>query len=145
MPKLGAHVEALEALLAANERKPRRERLTLVRLYEELRATTDYAGGYDAVRRHARRWQREEAGRTAPVFVPLAFDPGEAYQFDWSHETVVLAGVTTKVKVAHLRLCHSRMFIVGPIRARARRWCSTPISEASPSWVAHACVAFTTT
>ncbi len=45
MPKLGAHVEALEALLAENERKPRRERLTLVRLYEELRATTDYAGG----------------------------------------------------------------------------------------------------
>jgi len=112
MPKLGAHVAALEGLLAANERKPRRERLTLTRLYEELRVTTDYAGGYDAVRRHARRWQREEAGRTAAVFVPLAFDPGEAYQFDWSHEQVVLGGVATKVKVAHLRLCHSRMFIV---------------------------------
>jgi transposase len=110
MPKLGAHVEALEALLAANEQKPRRERLTLMRLYEELRASTGYAGGYDAVRRHARRWQREEAGRTAPVFVPLAFDPGEAYQFDWSHEQVVLGGVATTVKVAHL--CHSRMFIV---------------------------------
>jgi hypothetical protein len=33
----------------------------------------------------------------------------EAYQFDWSHEIVVLNGVTTTVKVAHLRLCHSRM------------------------------------
>ena len=31
---------------------------------------------------------------------------------DWSHEYVVLAGVTTKVKVAHVRLCHSRMFFV---------------------------------
>jgi transposase len=112
MPKLGAHVEALEGLLAANEKKPRRERLTLVRLYEELKGSTDYAGGYDAVRRHARRWQREEAGRTAPVFVPLAFDPGEAYQFDWSHEHVLIGGVATKVKVAHMRLCHSRMFIV---------------------------------
>src|SRR5699024_8618310 len=30
-------------------------------------------------------------------------------QFDWSHEYVLMGGVTTKVKVAHLRLCHSRM------------------------------------
>jgi transposase len=33
----------------------------------------------------------------------------EAYQFDWSHEVVVLGGVTTTVKAAHIRLCHSRM------------------------------------
>ena len=25
---------------------------------------------------------------TAEAFVPLAFAPGEAYQFDWSHEDV---------------------------------------------------------
>ncbi len=111
MPKLGAHVAELERLLAENEGKPRRERLTLMRLFEALRGL-GYAGGYDAVRRHARRWQREAAGRTATVFVPLSFDPGEAYQFDWSHEVVLLAGATTTVKVAHVRLCHSRMFFV---------------------------------
>ena len=111
MPKLGAHIAELERLLAENERKPRRERLTLIRLFEALRAQ-GYEGGYDTVRRHARRWQREEVGRTATAFVPLSFEPGEAYQFDWSHEVVVLAGVTTTVKVAHMRLCHSRMFFV---------------------------------
>jgi Integrase core domain len=37
------------------------------------------------------------------------FAPGEAYQFDWSHEIVILAGVPTKAKVAQVRLCHSRM------------------------------------
>ena len=58
MPKLGAHVAELERLLAENERKPRRERLTLIRLFETLRAQ-GYEGGYDTVRRHARRWQRE--------------------------------------------------------------------------------------
>ncbi len=103
MPKLGAHVADLERLLAENESKPKRERLTLVRLFEALRGL-GYSGGYDAVRRHARRWQRDEAGRTATAFVPLSFDPGEAYQFDWSHEVVLLAGVTTTVKVAHVRL-----------------------------------------
>lgn len=106
MPRLGAHVAELERLLAENERKPRHERLTPMRLFEALRGQV-YEGGYDAVRRHACRWQREEVGRTATAFVPLSFDPGEAYQFDWSHEVVVLAGLTTTVKVAHVRLCHS--------------------------------------
>ena len=31
------------------------------------------------------------------------------YQFDWSHEIVLIGGVTVTVKVAHVRLCHSRM------------------------------------
>ncbi len=39
----------------------------------------------------------------------MRFDPGEAYQFYWSHEIVELNGVVVKVKVAHFRLCHSRM------------------------------------
>jgi len=29
-----------------------------------------------------------------------------------SHEVVVLSSVTTTVKVAYIRLCHSRMFLV---------------------------------
>jgi transposase len=44
--------------------------------------------------------------------VPLSFAPGEAYQFDWSHEVVLLNGVTVTVKAAHVRLCHSRMLFV---------------------------------
>ena len=44
--------------------------------------------------------------------MPLSFDPGEAYQFDWSHEYARLSGVTTKVKAAHMRLCYSRMQLV---------------------------------
>ena len=44
--------------------------------------------------------------------MPLSFAPGEAYQFDWSHEIVLIDGVTVTVKVAHVRLCHSRMLFV---------------------------------
>jgi hypothetical protein len=40
------------------------------------------------------------------------FALGEAYQFDWSHEIVLLNGVTVTVKAAHVRLCHSRMLFV---------------------------------
>ncbi len=55
---------------------------------------------------------KTNASAMASAFVPLSFAPGEAYQFDWSHEIVVLNGVTTTVKVAHVRLCHSRMMFV---------------------------------
>ena len=39
---------------------------------------------------YARRWAQERGQATAAAFVPLSFAPGEAYQFDWSHEIVLL-------------------------------------------------------
>jgi transposase len=110
-PKLGRWKEELDRLLATNAEAPARERLTLIRIFEELRSL-GYEGGYDAVRRYAGAWAKRNASATASAFVPLTFAPGEAYQFDWSHEIVVLDGVTTIVKVAHVRLCHSRMMFV---------------------------------
>jgi transposase len=107
-PKIGPWQEELDSLLSANEGKPGRERLTLIRVFEELRGL-GYAGGYDAIRRYAKAWRGERSAATAAAYVPLSFAPGEAYQFDWSHEIVVVGGVTTTVKVSHVRLCHSRM------------------------------------
>src|SRR5690242_1992911 len=107
-PKLGPWLSVLDELLASNAAKPAREQLTLIRLFEELQGR-GYDGSYDAVRRYARRWSKIHGASTATAYVPLSFAPGEAYQFDWSHEIVILGGVTTTVKVAHVRLCHSRM------------------------------------
>ena len=111
LPKLGPWRDGLDALLLGNEGKASRERLTLVRIFEALRGQ-GYKGSYDAVRRYAKVWRQERGATTASAYVPLSFAPGEAYQFDWSHEIVLLNGVTTKVKVAHVRLCHSRMLFV---------------------------------
>ena len=108
LPRIGPWQESLDRLLVSNEAKPSRERLTLMRVFEELRGL-GYAGGYDAVRRYARSWQRDRATTSVDAFVPLSFAPGEAYQFDWSHEVVLINGTTVTVKVAHIRLCHSRM------------------------------------
>ena len=94
-----------------NRSKAAREQLTLIRIYEEL-CSLGYEGGYDAVRRYARNWSKAQGSATADAYVPLFFAPGEAYQFDWSHEIVVINGATTQVKVAHVRLCHSRMLFV---------------------------------
>jgi transposase len=111
LPKLGSFVAQLDKLLEANMAKRKRDRLTTKRLTEQLKEV-GYAGGYDAVRRYAQRWRQEHAAESAAAFVPLIFAPGEAYQFDWSHETVILDGATTEVKVAHMRLSHSRMSFI---------------------------------
>ncbi len=90
-PKIGPWKGKLDEMLAANARKPKRERLTRIRIFEELRAL-GYDGGYDAVRRYAASWSQAEQEASAAAYVPLSFDPGEAYQFDWSHEVVLIDG-----------------------------------------------------
>ncbi|HEX2972590.1 MAG TPA: IS21 family transposase [Tepidisphaeraceae bacterium] len=111
LPRIGPWREALDGLLAGNEGKPARERLTLIRIFEELRSR-GYEGSYDALRRYAKGWRQAQAAVTAAAYVPLSFAPGEAYQFDWSHEVVLINGTTVTVRVAHVRLCHSRMLFV---------------------------------
>jgi transposase len=108
LPKIGPWRAEVDRLLLANEGKPPRDRLTLIRIFAELHGQ-GYDGSYDAVRRYAKSWRTERGSVTAEAFVPLSFASGEAYQFDWSHEMVVINHVTTVVKVAHVRLCHSRM------------------------------------
>ena len=111
LPRIGPWRDQLDALLLANEGRAARERLTLMRIFEEVRGL-GYAGGYDAVRRYAKGWRRERGAVTAQAYVPLIFAPGEAYQFDWSHEIVLINAMPVTVKVAHVRLCHSRMLFV---------------------------------
>jgi transposase len=111
LPQIDPWRDQLDGLLLANEDKAARERLTLIRIFEELRGL-GYAGSYDAVRRYAKKWRIERGAATAEAYVPLSFAPGEAYQFDWSHEVVLIGGTTVTVKVAHVRLCHSRMLFV---------------------------------
>jgi transposase len=109
-PKLGPYLERLEAWLEAEERLPSRERRTAQRKYEAL-CLEGYSGGVDTVRRQMREFERRRHP-IATAFIPQTFGPGEAYQFDWSHEHVELDGIEHVVKVAHVRLCHSRAFFL---------------------------------
>ena len=87
LPKLGRWKAEVGRLLAANEAKPARERLTLIRIFEALRA-----GGYDAVRRHARS-RRRSTKTSIEGYIPLTFAPGEA-SIRLSHEVVLINGTT---------------------------------------------------
>ena len=54
LPRIDPWRAQLDELLLANEGKAARERLTLIRIFEELRGL-GYEGRYDAVRRYAAR------------------------------------------------------------------------------------------
>ena len=82
---------------------------------------------------------------TADAYVPLSFAPGEAYQFDWSHEVVLINGVTVKVKVAHVRLCPSRMLFVRAYARESQEMVFDATTGRSPSSKAPASAASTTT
>ena len=63
--------------------------------------------------RRAGAWTTQAApGDGGMAFVPLMFAPGEAFQFDFSHEDVEIGGQPMRVKVAHVRLCASRAIYV---------------------------------
>ena len=114
LPRIGPFQARLDTLLEENEVRGRRERLRMTRIHDLLERE-GFEGSYDAVRRYAARWKtdrRKDAGDGVTAFIPLTFKPGEAYQFDWSHEDVEIAGKPMRVKVAHMRLCASRAVYV---------------------------------
>jgi len=58
-----------------------------------------------------RAWRRGEGQSISTIaFVPLAFELGEAFQFDWSEEGLVVGGIYYRMQVSHLKLCASRAF-----------------------------------
>jgi transposase len=73
-----------------------------------IKALTTAFSGY------VKQWKSDH--RRSPsvkqAFIPLAFQPGEVCQFDWSQETVEIHGVVQTVKVAHFRLAYSRKMFV---------------------------------
>jgi len=108
--KLTPFHEAIKQALAVDARRPKRERRTALALHAELKAA-GYEGGYSRLNDFIRTW-REGVGQTlkTTAFVPLAFELGEAFQFDWSEEGLVIAGVWRRVQLAHMKLCASRAF-----------------------------------
>jgi len=109
-PVMGAWVVKLEAMLAEDAERPRKEQRTAQRLHDGL-VQAGFSGSYPTVQRFVKAWREERRHSVGSVFIPQSFAPGEAYQFDWSYEMVDLGGRPTSVKVAHLRLCHSRVFL----------------------------------
>lgn len=113
--KLDPFAERLAAWLKTQAGKSRKQRRTLKQFHADLVAL-GFTGSYGRVAAFAREWredrQREQQTTGRGTFVPLAFRPGEAFQFDWSEDHAVLGGERAKLQVAHIKLAHSRAFLL---------------------------------
>ncbi len=113
--KIDPFVEKLTGWLRIEAGKPRKQKRTARQMHADLSAL-GYQGSYGRFAVFVRAWkadrQRDAQTSGRGTFVPLAFAPGEAFQFDWSEDWAVLGGERTKLQVAHTKLSHSRAFIV---------------------------------
>ena len=110
--KLAPYVERLTKALETDAHRPKRDRRTALKLWQEI-CTEGFTGSYSRVTEFVRHW-REDAGQTArkAAYIPLKFVLGEAFQFDWSEEGLVIGGIYRRIQVAHLKLCASRAFVL---------------------------------
>jgi transposase len=113
--KLDPYADKLSHMLRQETGKARKQKRTIKQLYVDL-INLGYDGSYNRVAAFARDWkaarQRELKTCGRGVFVPLAFQPGEAFQFDWSEDWAFIGGERTKLQVAHFKLCYSRAFVL---------------------------------
>jgi len=108
--QLTAFHEVLKLALKVDGHRPRKQLRTAHALYAEIKAA-EYKARYTRVTDFIREWRRSQgAGGSGQEFVPLTFDLGEAFQFDWSEEPLVVGGNYYKVQVSHMTLCASRPF-----------------------------------
>jgi transposase len=109
--KIEPYAQRLTQMLEQDARRIKSERRTAKKLYEVLRSE-GFEGDYSRVTAFVRAWHIEGGQSKVQGYVPLRFEPGEAYQFDWSEEKLFIGGIWRKVQVAHLKLCFSRAFVV---------------------------------
>ncbi len=106
--KLTAFHGTLEQALKADSLRLKQNRRTAKDLFAQVKLD-GYQGGYSRITDFIRDW-REGESKLTHAFVPLKFELGEAFQFDWSEEGLVIGGIYRRMQVSHLKLCASRAF-----------------------------------
>ena len=101
-PKLDPFLATIHGWLEADKQAPKKQRHTIQRIFDRLRAERGFAGKVGIVGEAVRAWR--ERGRE--VFVPLTQPPGEA-QADFGTAEVVINGECVKAAYFVMALVHS--------------------------------------
>lgn len=97
-------IEFIKACFEVDANSPdKRQKHTAQHIYDRLCDEKGFTGGASTIRRVVNLLQE----KMPKVYVPLAFDPGEAIQVDWGTGTIILNGVKTEAHLFCMRLCHS--------------------------------------
>ena len=106
-PKLGAFTGIIDAILAADKDRPKKQRHTSKRVFERLRNEHGFTGGITIVKDYVAGWRQ----RRQEMFVPLIHPPGHA-QADFGEAIGVIGGVERKIHFLAIDLPHSDAIFV---------------------------------
>ena len=109
--KIAPYAAQLIKALETDAHRPKRDRRSALKLFGEIQVA-GFTGGYSRVTEFVRRWRIEGGTVVVNAYVPLKFELGEAFQFDWSEEHLLIGGVWRKILASHLKLCASRAFVL---------------------------------
>lgn len=101
-PKLEGFTGFIDAILADDKIRPKKQHHTAIRIHERLRDEYGFTGCYTIVKDYV----REQMLRSKEVFVPLLHPCGHA-QADFGEAVVVIAGVEQKAHFLAMDLPHS--------------------------------------
>jgi transposase len=108
-PKLDGFVGIIDAILAADTERPKKQQHTAKRIFERLRDEHGFTGGFTVVKDYVAGWRH----RRQEMFVPLVHPPGHA-QADFGEALAVIGGVERKIHFFAVALPHSdAIFAVG--------------------------------
>jgi transposase len=106
-PKLDPFTGVIDAIMAADKDRPKKQRHTAKRIFERLRDEHDFTGGMTIVKDYVAGWRQ----RTQEMFVPLVHPPGHA-QADFGEAIGVIGGVERKIHFLAIDLPHSDAIFV---------------------------------
>lgn len=116
---LDPYKDQLTQWLKADAHRSKRERRTIDAHFQAIRAM-GYSGGKTQVYTFCRQCKQEQSHAPRGVgFVPLHFELGEAFQFDWSTEYLAIGGMRRRLEVAHVKLAASRAYVLVAYYAQA--------------------------
>ena len=108
-PKLDAFIGVIDAILAVDKERPKKQRHTAKRIFERLRDEHGFTGKVTIVKDYVAGWRQ----RSQEMFVPLVHPPGHA-QVDFGEAAGVIGGVERKIHFLAMDLPHSdAIFVVG--------------------------------
>lgn len=116
-PVLGPVKELIAQWLAEDAQRPVKQRHTAKRIYARLCAEYGFGGAESTVRYYVGQLRKRQR---KPVFIPLAYTPGEQAQVDFGEAEVKLGGKLQVVQLFCMRLGYSKQPFVLALPTQAQ-------------------------
>jgi transposase len=100
--KLGPFIPIIDQILEQDRQAPKKQRHTIQRIFDRLKAEHGFTGGYTIVKDYV----RDKKVRLREVFFPLKQEAGSS-QIDFGQAKVIIAGVEQKAHIFCMALPYS--------------------------------------